>query len=126
MRTSMRFVAATQLALVFPATLFLMAVLVGAGDERQYDLAHVAQRVVLWYSVRSWTLWVLLILLPFTVLITGLATLLRIWNHDAELPHSARQSLSTMPAPFATLFVGGITLISAGILITVILHMLAN
>ena len=114
MRTLTRVVAAMQLALIFPAALFMTSVLVGAGDAPQYDLAHIAQRIVMWYSARMWTLWVLLLALPFAVLVTGCATLLSNWNRDVELPRTGRQTLA------------GTTLASAGILAIVALHMLAN
>jgi hypothetical protein len=127
MRALTRVVAAMQLALIFPAALFMTAVLVGAGDAPQYDLARIAQRVVIWYSGRMWTLWLLLLALPLAVLVIGCATLLRSWNRDLEPPHTTRQSLATLvPAPLATLFVAGTTLTSAGILTIVVLHMLAN
>jgi hypothetical protein len=121
-----RVVAALQVALIFPAALFLTAVLVGAGDPPQYDLARIAQRIVIWYSGRMWTLWFLLLALPLAVLVTGCATLRHSWNRDIELPHAAQQSLAMIPAPLATLFVAGTTLTSAGILAVVVLHMLAN
>lgn len=126
MRTLIRLIATMQLVLILPAALFLTAVLVGTGSEPQYDLAHVAQRIVAWYSARMWTLWLLLLALPLAVLVTGCATLLRSWNHNTESPHATRQSLATIPAPFATLFVAAMTLTSAGILAIVVLHMAAN
>jgi hypothetical protein len=119
MRTLTRVVAAIQLALIVPAALFMTAVLVT-------DLARIAQRIVMWYSARMWTLWLLLLALPFAALLTGCATLLRSRDHDVELPHAAWQSLAMIPAPLATLFVAGTTLTSAGILAIVVLHMLAN
>jgi hypothetical protein len=61
-----------------------------------------------------WTLWVLLLALPFTVLVTGCATLRYNWNR--ELPHTARQLLA----------VAATTLAAGGILAIVVLHMLAN
>jgi hypothetical protein len=112
-----------QLVLIVPAALFMTAVLVAAGDAPRYDLARVAQRIVIWYSGRMWTLWLLLLALPCVVLIAGCATLLAAWN---EVPHSARQSLATIRAPLATLGVAGTTLASAAILAIVVLHMLAN
>lgn len=124
MHSLTRVIAAMQLALILPAALFMTAILVAVGDAPQYDLARVAQRIVMWYSARMWTLWLLLLGLPFAVLVTGCATLLRSWNHDVELPHAAR--LAMIPAPLATLFVAGTTLLSAGILAIVVLHMLAN
>jgi hypothetical protein len=126
MRTLIRVVAATQLALILPAALFLTAVLVAAGEAPQHDLARVAQRIVMWYSARMWTLWLLLLALPLAVLATGCATLVRGWNPDVELPRGERQSLAMIPAPLATLLVAGTTLTSAGILAIVVLHMLAN
>jgi hypothetical protein len=126
MRILTRLTAAMQLALILPVALFMTAVLVGAGDAPQYDLARVAQRIVMWYSARMWTLWLLLLVLPFAALITGCATLVRSWNHEVGLPHGVRQSLATIPSPLTTLFVAGTTLTSAGILAIVVLHMLAN
>jgi hypothetical protein len=126
MLTLTRVVAAMQLVLISPAALFITAVLVAAGDAPQYDLARIAQRIVMSYSAHMWTLWLLLLALPFTVLVTGCATLLRSWNGDVQLPQAARQSLAMIPAPLATLFVAGATLTSAGILAIVVLHMLAN
>src|SRR5207245_1302270 len=123
MRILTRLVAAIQVAFIFPAALFMTAVLVGAGDRPQYDLARIAQRIVMWYSARMWTLWLLLLALPFAVLVTGCATLVRSWNRDLEPPHAA---LAMIPAPLATLFVAGTTMTSAGILAIVVLHMLAN
>ncbi len=126
MRTLARLIAAMQLALILPAALFMSAVLVGAGDAPRYGLARLAQQIVMWYSARMWTLWLLLLALPCAVLVAGCATLLRSWNHDTELRHPARQSLASVPAPLATLFIAGTTMASAGILAIVVLHMLAN
>jgi len=80
MRTVIRLVTAMQLALLLPAALFMTAVLVSAGDAPQYDLARIAQRVVMWYSARLWTLWLLLLALPFAVLVSGAVTLARLWG----------------------------------------------
>lgn len=126
MRALTRVVATMQLTLILPAALFMAAVLVASGNAPQYDLARVAQRIVIWYSARMWTLWLLLLAMPCAVLVTGCATLFCRWNHDVGLPHSARQSLARSPALLATVFVAGLTLISAGILVIVALHMLAN
>jgi hypothetical protein len=115
-----------QLVLIVPAALFMTAVLVNAGDAPKYDLARLAQRIVIWYSGRMWTLWLLLLALPFIVLIAGCATLVATWKHDVEVLHSSRRSLAAIQAPLATLGVVGTTLASAGILAIVMLHMLAN
>jgi len=119
MRTLIRLVAGLQTALIFPAILFLTAVLVGTGDPPQYELARVAQGIVTWYAARIWTLWLLLLILPLAVLAAGCLTLLRGWNRDVEFA-------SAGAAPVATFFVAGTTFTSAGVLAVVVLHMLAN
>jgi len=126
MRMTIRLIAGLQAALIFPAILFLAAVLVGAGDPPQYELARVAQGIVTWYSARMWTLWVLLLMLPLAVLAAGCLTLLGSWNRVAELTVVARPAAALLPAPFATFFVAGTTVSSAAVLAVVVLHMLAN
>jgi hypothetical protein len=118
-----RAIAVLQLVLIFPAALFLTAVVVRYVPP----LHDGAQRIVMLYAGKMWTLWVLLLTLPLCVLVTGCATLLRSWNREVELPNAARQSLIVaLGQPSATLFVAATTLAAAGILATVILHMLAN
>ena len=126
MNTIKRAIAATELLLIFPAALFMTALFVRNLQPQQYEPAHTAQQIVMWYAGRQWTLWVLLIALPFAVLVTGCATLLRSWNDDVELPHAARQTLAAIRAHLATLFVAAATLTAGGVLVIVILHMLAN
>jgi len=88
-----------------------------------YEPAYAAQRLVMWYSERMWTLWVLLLALPFIVLVTGCATLRDTWIRHVE---SARQSLALIHAHFATLCVAATTLAAGGILAIVALQMLLN
>ena len=114
MRTQPRVIAALELMLISPAALFMTALVVRRLRPLQYEPAHTAQRIVMWYSGQMWTLWVLLLALPFTALVTGCAMLLNRWNRDVELPNNARRSLAAT------------SLTAAGILAIVILHMLAN
>jgi hypothetical protein len=116
MRT--RAIAALELVLICPAALFMTALVVRNLQPLQSEPAHTAQQLVMWYAGRMWTLWVLLLVLPFTVLVTGCATLLRSWNQDTELPHTVRY--------LPNLFVAATTLTAGGILAIVVLHMLAN
>lgn len=124
MRT--RIIAAIHLVLLFPAALFMTALVLRSLQPLQYEPAHSAQQLVMWYAGRIWTLWVLLLALPLAVLVTGCATLLRSWNRDSALPHTVRQSLAEVRAHVATLFVAVATLAAGGILAIVVLHMLAN
>lgn len=103
-----------------------MGALVVRNLPLQYQPAHSAQQLVMWYAARMWTLWVLLLALPLTVLVTGCATLLHSWSVDMARPHSARQLLALVRSHLATFFVGVTTLAAASILAIVILHMLAD
>ena len=126
MRTQPRVIAALELMLIFPAALFMTALVVRRLRPLQYEPAHTAQRIVMWYSGQMWTLWVLLLALPCAVLVTGCATLLRGWNRDAELRNPAPLSPFAIRAHPATLFIAATTLAAAGILAIVVLHMAAN
>jgi len=121
-----RVIAALQLVLISPAALFMTALVVRNLRPLQYEPTHFAQWVVIWYSGRVWTLWVLLLALPFAVLVTGCATLLRGWNRHAELSNTSRHSLAVVHERPARLLVAATTLTAAGILAIVVLHMLTN
>jgi hypothetical protein len=124
MRT--RIIAALQLVLLFPAALFMAALVLRSLQPQQYEPAHSAQQVVLWYAARLWSLWILLLALPIAVLVTGCTTLLRGWKRDTPLTSAARQLLAVIRAQFAMLVVAAATLTACGILAIVVLHMLAN
>ena len=127
MKTIKPSIAATELLLIFPATLFMCALVVRSLQPQQYEPARTAQRIVDWYAARVHLgLWVLLIALPLTVLATGSVTLLRAWNDNAELRQQARQTLAAIRAHLATLFVAVATLAAGGILVIVALHMLSD
>jgi len=118
-----RLIATMELALLAPAAIFMTALFVRNLNPLPYEPAHTAQRLVMWYAGRMWTLWVLLLALPFTVLVIGCVTLRHAWKYDVE---SARQSLAVIRTHSATLVVLATTLAAAGILAIVVLHMLAN
>jgi len=126
MPTQTRFIAALELALIFPAALFMTALLGRNLQPQHYELAVTAQRIVMWYSARMWTLWVLLLALPIAVLFIGCSTMLRVWKRNAELANASRPSLAEFREQPAALFLAATTLTAAGIVAIVILHMLAN
>ena len=126
LRTIKRTIIATQLLLIFPAALFMTSLLVRNLQPLQYEPAHTAQQIVLWYSGRLWTLWVLLIALPLTVLVVGCATLLRSWNEDVEFQQAVRQLVTAIRAQLVTLLITAMTLTAGCVLAVVVLHMLAN
>ena len=118
-------ITAGQLLLILPAVLFMGAIVVRNLPLPQYVPAHTAQRIVMWYSARQWTLWVLLIALPLAVLVAGCFTFLS-GRNDVERPRAARQTLTGLHEQLSRLVVAAPTLMAGGILAIVVVHMLAN
>jgi len=121
-----RIVAILEFALLFPAALFMTALVVRELQPLQSEPAHSAQQLVMWYAARMWTLWVLLLALPMIVLITGGATLLRGWKRDIALMQNVRESLAAVRGHVSTILVAATTLAAGVILVIVVLHMMAN
>jgi hypothetical protein len=120
-------IATAELFLIFPAVLFMTALFVRNLQPLQYEPAHTAQQIVDWYATRPRIgLWVLLIALPLTVLVTGFTTLLRKWTRETELRQAARHTFATLRAHLATLLVTGATLIAGAVLAIVALHILTD
>lgn len=120
-------VAAAEMLLVFPATLFMSALFVRNLQPQQYEPAHTAQRIVEWYAARPHLgLWALLIALPFAVLIIGAFALLGAWKREAELRQSVQQLADIVRMHFATLLITMATLTAGGILAIVGLHVLTD
>ena len=120
-------IATAELALIFPAVLFMTSLFVRNLQPQQYEPAHTAQQIVNWYAQRPHLgLWVLLIALPLAVLITGCATLLYRWNNDSELRQATEQTLAAVRAHLAALLVAGATVTAGGVLAIVGLHVLTD
>ena len=126
MNTTRRTIAATQALLIFPAILLMGALILRQLSPLQHEPAYTAQRIVMWYAGRVWTLWVLLITLPLAVLVTGCLTFLRSWSEDRELPRGVQERSAAIHADSAMLSVGALTLTAGVVLAIVALHMLAN
>jgi hypothetical protein len=122
-----RAIAATELLLVFPASLFMGALFVRNLQPIQYEPARTAGRVVEWFSARPRLgLDVLLIALPFVALVIGCATVLRGWRRDTELRQAALATVATVRAHLATLLIAGATLAAGAILAIVTLHVITD
>jgi hypothetical protein len=80
----------------------------------------------MWYAGRVWTLWVLLIGLPFAVLVIGCVTLLQNRNTVREPRQAALQASRAILLHFATLIIAAATLAAVVILAVVAVHMLTN
>lgn len=124
MRT--RVIAVFELVLIFPAALFMTALTLRNLAPLQYESARSAQQLVMWYAGRMWTLWVLLLGLPFIVLVSGCAELLLSWNREIALPLTPPNSIAVARAHWASLVIAATTLISGVVLVIVVLHVLAN
>jgi hypothetical protein len=116
--------ATAQTLMMLPAFLFLGAVVVQSIQPLQYEPAHTAHRLVMWYAGRMWTLWVLLIAVPLVVLVIGFITLLRTCGveQSAALDHT----LAAIRANRAMQLIAAITVTAGAVLVIVIMHMLAN
>ena len=123
-----RTIAAAELLLILPATLFMTALFVRNLQPERFQPAHAAAQIVTWYAKGPvWlTLWLLLMALPLAVLVIGGATLLGSWRADAELRGAARETLRLIRGHLATLLIAAATLTSAGILAIVALHALTD
>src|SRR5271154_5570254 len=124
MRT--RVIAFLELVLIFPAALFMTALLLRNLQPLQFGLARSAQQLVMWYAGRMWTLWILLFGLPFIVLVSGCAELVRNWKSDTSVPLTSQKSLTMARVHLASHFIAATTLIAGVILVIVVLHVLAN
>jgi hypothetical protein len=127
MNTIKRAIAAIEFLLILPAALFMTALFMREVQPQQAEPAHTAGRIVAWYAASPRLgLWVLLMALPFVVLVTGCATLVRGWNSDAGLRQAAREMLVIVRAHLATLIVAAATLVAGGVLAIVALHSLTD
>ena len=121
-----RALAAAHLLLISPAVLFLVAVLVQGLQLLRNEPAHTAQHIVLWYAERMWTLWILLLALPLSVLISGCLWLLRDSSAGGQIASLPQKVLAALHPVGARTSVAVTTLTAAVIVGVVILHMLAN
>jgi len=127
MNSLKRVVAAAELVLIFPAVLFMTALFLRNLQPQQYEPAHTAQRIVMWYAGQVHLgLWVLLIALPLIVLVSGSATLLRAWRRDVVLREAAKQMSLAVRTQLATLLIAAATFAAGSILAVVALHVMTD
>jgi hypothetical protein len=117
-------IAFLQLVLIFPAVLFMASLVVRNFGPLQYEPAHTARQIVMWYAGRGWTLRVLLFALPCMVLLSGCVAL-RTQHRDTEQPGTQRSLASTHPH-WPVRLVSITTVASAGILAVVGFHVLTH
>ena len=124
MNANKRTIALAELLLILPAALFMVALLVRHLQPLTVGPAQAAQRTVMWYVERQWTLWILLITMPIVALVTGGATLLQSWEEEG-LREAFRQPLAAIRAHLAMFSIAAVTCTAAGVLAIVapLLHL---
>ena len=119
MGTGKRIIAAVEVALIFPAGLFMTALAVRGWRPPPHGPKHLAHHIVEWYTVRPWTFRVLLVHLPYVVFVTGCATLLWGWYSDRASRKVTPQADAPPRVAPATLVIAAATL-AAGYILTII------
>jgi len=122
--TRTRVIAAVEVALIAPATLFMFALFMRNVQPLEYETARTAAGLVAWYAGRIWTLWILLMAFPLIAFVSGVRMLHTSWSRDAELQAALRVLLSIARRYGDALLVAGTTLVAAGVLGIVALHAL--
>ena len=120
MIAKLRFVAFAELLLILPAAIFMTALILRQLPAATLGLNNAAQHAVTWYAERQWTLWLLLVALPFATLVIGCATLLE------SRQTAAGPLLTALRTQPATLMIAILTTAAGVILAIVGLHILAN
>ncbi|MGD0367618.1 MAG: hypothetical protein ABSA94_09165 [Acidobacteriaceae bacterium] len=127
MKALRRALATLELALIFPASLFMTALFVRNLQPQQFEPARTAQRIVTWYAARTRLgLWLFLIAFPLAVLVIGAASLMRSWRADPALRTAAFECAAAIRRHFAVLVVALATATAAVILSIVALHMITD
>ena len=122
MRTIKPAVAAVELLLVFPATLFMAALFL-----REVQPLVQTGRLVDWFSHHVILgLYVFLIAMPLAALVVGCAIVLLSWRSDMELRRDTLAILATARARWAALVVSAATLMAGGILAIVAMHLITE
>ena len=127
MNSTKRILAATELLLVLPATLFMTSLFVRNLQPHQYEPARRAGRLVEWYAARPFLcLDVFHIAMPLIVFTVGCATLLRSWRSDSKFRQTAIETLAAVRAHLATVAIACATVVAGGILAVVAIHVITD
>lgn len=127
MNTNRRSLAALELLLIAPASLFMLALFLRNVQPPPYQPAQTARYIVDWFAARPHIgLDLFLIALPFTALVIGAAAVLRAWRTDQQLRQTALQTLAAIRANLSAILIAGATLLAGAILGIVALHMITD
>jgi cytochrome b561 len=122
-----RSIAVLELLLIFPATLFMLAVFFREVQPEPYQPAQTARHIVDWFAARPHIgLHLFLMALPFTAFVIGIATTLRTWRREPQLRQIAFETLAGVRAQASFLLIAAATLVAGAILSIVALHVLTD
>ena len=122
MKAIKRTIATIELLLVFPASLFMIALFL-----REVQPLAQTGLLVQWFSHHVVLgLYVFLIAMPLAAFLVGCAMVLRSWRSDAELRRTTLEVFASVRAHVASLLIAGATLMAGGILTLVAMHMITE
>ena len=120
-------IAAGALALVGPAILFVAALFLSQVPPPGSQPARTAQRIVAWYAAHpQFSLWVLLLLLPFSALILGTGALVRTWGDNPQLQQYTWRAFEETLEHWPAMSIGGATLLAGGVLVMITAHLMGG
>jgi hypothetical protein len=127
MKSLNRTVAAIELFLIFPASLFMAALFLRAVQPPSYEPARTAAAIVDWYAVRPRLgLLVALMALPLATVVTGVLVLAGRWRVDTAWREAVREMALLVREQLAMLVIAGATICAAAILAVVALHVITD
>lgn len=122
-----RSLAAIEILLILPATLFMLALFLRNVQPAPYEPAQTARHVVDWFAARPHIgLQIFLIAFTFAAVLIGAAATLRIWRNDQQLRRTAADTVATLRAHASFVLIAIATLVAGGILSIVALHIITD
>ena len=122
MNTPRRSIAFIGLLLIAPAALFMDSLFL-----RQVQPLLRFGRIVAWFAHHFVLgLGIFLVFMPLAALIVGCTSILRAWRRDAEFRADMMRLLAGVRAQWPALTIGATTLMAAGVLFIVGLHMITE
>ena len=122
-----RSIAALEILLIFPATLFMLALFLRDVQPAPYEPAQTARHIVDWFAARPHIgLQLFLIAFPFAAVLIGAAATLRTWRNDSQLRQIAAATVANLRAHASFLLIAVATLLAGAILSIVALHIITD
>ena len=119
-------VAFCAFALIGPAVVFIAALCLRQVLPPASEPARTAERIVGTYAAHpQLTLWVVLILMPLSAFVIGIAALLRTWGDNPKLQYFTWRAVAEIPEHWPALSIGGATLLALALLVMITAHLMS-